>query len=311
MNKTLSLLTISIVAITLTACAGGGGGGGGSSSSNGNVTTTATGFSGQANWTSNGSGTVTNVGTYDQSTSGLTYTETVNSSNIVQSNSFTSALGTVISFDRAQGDTIGTIVTGPLANKSYAELKSNGNDLAIISPRSMNGWSYQSYGIWISNLNSSSGTVGGGSVGTPDGSLTTGVAIPTTGTANFSGTSAGVYVNSSGTPFLTGSSMSASVNFATRSLGFATTGTQILLSNGSWQSTSGLNTTGTLSYASATNLVTGTNLATAGGGGVAVMTGGTVTGKFYGPAANELGGTFSVRAGAGVESYAGAFGSKR
>ena len=41
------------------------------------------------------------------------------------------------------------------------------------------------------------------------------------------------------------------------------------------------------------------------------MTGGTVTGKFYGPAANELGGTFAVRAGAGVESYAGAFGSKR
>jgi hypothetical protein len=306
MNKKLRLLTVSIAALTLTACAGGGGVGS-SSSSNGNVTTTATGFSGQANWTSSGAGDVTNVGAYDQSTSGLTYTETVNSSNVIQSNSFTSALGTTVSFDRAQGDTIGTIVTGPLANKSYAELKSNGNDLAIISPASMNGWSYQSYGIWISNLNSSSGTVGGGSVG----SLTTGVSIPTTGTANFSGTSAGVYTNSSGIPFLTGSAMSASVNFATRSLGFATTGTQILLSSGSWQATSGLNTTGTLSYASGTNLVTGSNLATAGGGGVAVMTGGQVTGKFYGPAANELGGTFAVRAGAGVESYAGAFGSKR
>ena len=306
MNNTSKLLISSIAVLTLTACAGGGGGGG-SSSSNGNVTTTATGFSGQSTWTSNGSGTVTNIGTYNQSTSGLTYSETVNSSNIVQSNTFTSALGTVISFDRAQGDTIGTIVTGPLANKSYAEVKSNGNDIAIISPLSMNGWSYQSYGIWISNLNSSSGTVGGGSVG----SLTTGVAIPTSGTANFSGTSAGAYTNSSGTPYLTGSAMSASVDFAARSLSFATTGTQILLSNGSWQSTAGLNTTGTLSYASGTNLVTGTNLATAGGGGVAVMTGGTVTGKFYGPAANELGGTFAVRAGAGVESYAGAFGSKR
>jgi hypothetical protein len=305
MNNTSRLLISSIAVLTLTACAGGGGGG--SSSSNGNITTSATGFSGQATWTSNGSGTVTNIGTYNQSTSGLTYTETVNSSNIVQSNSFTSALGTVISFDRAQGDTIGNIATGPLANKAYAEVKSNGNDLAIISPGSMNGWSYQSYGIWISNLNSSSGTVGGGSAG----SLTTGGSIPTTGTANFSGTSAGAYTNSSGIPYLTGSAMSASVNFATRSLSFATTGTQILLSNGSWQSTAGLNTTGTLSYASGTNLVTGTNLATAGGGGVAVMTGGTVTGKFYGPAANELGGTFAVRAGGGVESYAGAFGSKR
>jgi hypothetical protein len=307
MNKKLSLLTVSIAALTLTACAGGGGGGG-SSSSNGNVTTTATGFSGQATWTSAGAGgALTNIGTYDQSTSGLTYTETVDSSNVVQSNSFTSALGTTVSFDRAQGDTIANIPTGPLANKAYAEIKSNGNDLAIISPASMNGWSYQSYGVWITNINGSSGTVGGGSVG----SLTTGVAIPTTGTANFSGTSAGVYSNSIGDAYLTGSSMSASVNFATRSLGFATTGTQILLSNGTWQSTSGLNTTGTLSYASGTNLVTGSNLATAGGGGVAVMTGGTVTGKFYGPAANELGGTFAVRAGAGVESYTGAFGSKR
>lgn len=310
MNNIFSVLISSITVLTLTACAGGGGGGGGgsSSSSNGNVTTTTTGFSGQSTWTSAGAGgVVTNIGIYNQSSSGLTYTETVNSSNIVQSNSFTSSLGTIISFDRAQGDTIGNIVTGPLANKAYAEIKSNGNDIAIISPGSMNGWSYQSYGIWISNLNSSSGTVGGGSAG----SLTTGVSIPTTGTANFSGTSAGAYTNSAGNAYLTGSAMSASVNFATRSLSFATTGTQILLSNGSWQSTAGLNTTGTLSYSSATNLVTGTNLATAGGGGVAVMTGGTVTGKFYGPTANELGGTFAVRAGAGVESYAGAFGSKR
>lgn len=308
MNNTLGVLISSITVLTLTACAGGGGGGGSSSSaSNGNVTTTATGFSGQSTWTSTSDGTVTNIGTYNQATSGLIYTETVNSSNIVQSNAFVSAAGTIISFDRAQGDTIGTVVTGPLANQSYAEVKSNGNDVAIISPGSMNGWSYQSYGIWISNLNSTSGTVGGGSVG----SLTTGVAIPTTGTANFSGTSAGAYVNSSGTPFLTGSSMSASVNFATRSLSFATTGTQILLNSGAWQSTAGLNTTGTLSYASGTNLITGSNLATAGGGGVTAMTGGQVTAKFYGPAANELGGTFSVRAGAGVESYAGAFGSKR
>lgn len=302
----MRLLTVLTLSGLLAACAGGGGGGG--SSSNGNVTTTATGFSGQATWTSAGAGgVVTNIGTYNQATSGLTYTETVNSSNIVQSNSFTSAAGTIISFDRAQGDTIGNIVTGPLANKSYAELKSNGNDLAIISPGSMNGWSYQSYGVWISNLNSSSGTVGGGSAGT----LTTGAAIPTSGSANFSGTSAGTYTSSSGNAYLTGSSMSASVNFATRSLSFATTGTQILLSNGSWQSTSGLNTTGTLSYGSGSNLVTGSNLATAGGGGVAAMTGGTVTAKFYGPSANELGGTFAVRAGAGVESYAGAFGSKR
>jgi hypothetical protein len=173
MNKTVSLLTISIVAITLTACAGGGGGG--SSSSNGNVTTTTTGFSGQSSWTSNGSGTVTSVGTWDQATSGLTYTETVNSSNIVQSNSFTSSAGTTVSFNVASGDTLASITTGPLANKAYYELKSDLSAIALIAPQAMNGWSYQGYGVWITGYNSSSGTVGAGSAG----SYTTGTSIPT------------------------------------------------------------------------------------------------------------------------------------
>lgn len=306
MNNTYSLLISSITVLTLTACAGGGGGGS-SSSSNGNVTVTTTGFSGQSNWTSTADGTVTSVSPWVQGTTGLTYTETVNASNIVQSNSITSSSGTVLSFNVANGDTIATIPAGPLAYKSYLETKADGNDLAIIAPSSMNGWSYQGYGIWITNLNSTSGTVGGGTTGTE---FTSGIAIPTSGTGTFTGTSSGVYTNSSGIPYLTGSNMTAGVDFANRTLNFATTGTYLVSPSG-WVAASGLNTTGSLSYASGTNLVTGSNLATAGGGGVSVMTGGTVTAKFYGPTANEIGGSFAVRAGAGVESYAGAFGGKR
>ena len=303
----MKYICLMLLTAVLTACAGGGGGG--SSSSNGNVTTTATGFSGQANWTSNGSGTVTSVGSYSQATTGLTYTETVNASNVVQSNSFTSAAGTTISFNRASGDTIANITAGPLANKSYLEQKADSSSIAIVTPASLNGWNYQSYGIWVTGYNGSAGTVGGGSAGTP----TTGVAIPTSGTATFTGNSSGMYVNSSGQSYLTGSSLTATANFATRSIGFATTGTQALALNGgtSFIAASGLNMTGTLSYASASNLITGT-VTTAGGGSIGsnVQTG-TLTGKFYGPTATEVGGTFAVRTGGAVESYAGAFGAKR
>jgi hypothetical protein len=37
---------------------------------------------------------------------------------------------------------------------------------------------------------------------------------------------------------------------------------------------------------------------------------GTAKGRFYGPSAQEIGGTFSVT-GAGVQSYGGAFGGAR
>ena len=311
-SNLLKYLAIVAFPLALVACAGGGGGGS-SSASSGNVTTTATGFSGQSTWTSTSGGQVTNVGTYNQATSGLTYTETVNSSNIVQSNSFTSAAGTTVSFNRANGDTITNWATGPLAGKAYYEANADLANVASITPASLNGWSYQSYGVWISGYSGTSGTVGGGSAG----SLTTGIAIPTSGTGTFTGNSAGVYVTWAGQPYITGSNLTATADFAARTLSFATTGTQALITGGggSWVAASGLNTTGTLSYASGTNLISGA-VTTAGPGpggfgGNAASLAGTATAKFYGPTANEIGGTFAVRAGAGVESYAGAFGGKR
>jgi hypothetical protein len=300
----MRILTVIALSGLLAACAGGGGGG--SSGSNGNVTTTASGFSGQSTWTSNGSGTVTSIGTWNQATSGLTYTETVNASNIVQSNSFTSSAGTTVSFNRANGDTIQNIGTGPLANKAYYEIKPDLSDVAFIASGSLNGWSYQAYGVWITGYNSSSGTVGAGSAGT----LTVGSAIPTSGTVTFTGNSAGTYTSSSGTPYLTAANMTATTNFATRNIQLATTGTSYLNSSGTYTSISGLNLTGNaVSYSAGVNSIS-LPVTTAGGGGVSVMTG-TATGKFYGPTATEIGGTFAVRTGGGVESFAGAFGGKR
>jgi hypothetical protein len=61
--------------------------------------------------------------------------------------------------------------------------------------------------------------------------------------------------------------------------------------------------TGTLTYSAGANQFTG-NVATTGG-----LTG-TATGRFYGPTAQEIGGTFGI-AGAGVTPYGGALGGKR
>jgi len=298
----MKLLCGLALALVLSAC--GGGGGGGSSSTPGNVTTSYLGFSGQSNWTSNGAGTVTSVGTYNQATSGATYTETVNSSNLVVASSYTSSAGTTVGFNIANGDTIATVQTGPLTGKAITSYDPSVNNVLITAIASANGWSYQSYGIWMTGFNSSSGTVGSASVGT----LTTGAVIPTSGSATFTGNTGGMYVKANGTPYFYGADMSANVNFATRSLAFSTTNSGISPQlAGTYTATNGLNMTGTLSYAAATNLYSGT-VTTAGGGGVGVLTG-TATGKFYGPSAQEIGGTLAVRN--GLEALTSGFGGKR
>jgi hypothetical protein len=66
---------------------------------------------------------------------------------------------------------------------------------------------------------------------------------------------------------------------------------------------SNLNMSGTLSYVSGSNQFSGAITTTNG------MTG-SAKGRFYGPSAQEIGGTFSVT-GSGVQSYGGAFGGSR
>ena len=97
--------------------------------------------------------------------------------------------------------------------------------------------------------------------------------------------------------------MSAVTDFAARSIAFSTTGTTQTPDLINSSTNSNLNMSGTLTYASGSNQFTG-SVATTGG-----MTG-SATGRFYGPSATEIGGTFAVT-GAGIASYGGAFGGKR
>ncbi len=120
--------------------------------------------------------------------------------------------------------------------------------------------------------------------------------IPTTGGATFTGKGEGQYYsNNSSKKYFT---VTATANFATRNINLATTHTD---TNYSY-----LNLTGTLNYAEDTNAITGA-VETVGTGTEASKLKGTAEARFYGPAAEELGGVFSVsNENAGYIGYFGA-----
>ena len=102
--------------------------------------------------------------------------------------------------------------------------------------------------------------------------------------------------------------MTATANFGTRSIAFATTNTRTSTDLITSTSNTNLNSSGTLIYNAWVNQFTGV-ISTVGGGASNVAMTGTATGKFYGPTAQEIGGTFAVTGGGA--SYFGAFGGKR
>lgn len=169
------------------------------------------------------------------------------------------------------------------------------------------GWEYQSFGIWNTGGGAGSGTYGAISAG----AMTSGAAIPTSGSATYSGFAGGRYIDTSGKYWFAGSDMSATADFAARSINFATTQTELAATLEATTSTArpDLNLTGTLTYAPATNSITGNIKTQTTTAGLAPMTG-SATARFYGPTAQEIGGTFSVR-GTGIQGYAGAFGGKQ
>jgi hypothetical protein len=162
------------------------------------------------------------------------------------------------------------------------------------------GWNYQSFGVWdTATSTSTSGTINVASFG----AMTPGNAIPTGGTGNYIGMSSGVYADSSGNPYFVSASFAANADFATRTVNFSTSNTQRGdLNTGIITADSSLNLSGTLSYQAATNNIQG-NIAATGMSG-------TASARFYGPGAEEIGGTFQVSE-AGRGNYMGAFGGKR
>jgi hypothetical protein len=303
-NRPSLLSTTPLLALLLVGC----GGGGGSSAT----------LSPFSSWSAIQRGTSVSIGGLSQSgtyvadlgadritsrtlaasSEGATYTATYDTSGNVTAVSLTPAGGSTTSWSRAAGDTFGVLI---INNSIDAVISADGSAYALAANPFDYGWDYQSFGAWTTGAGTGSGTFGAMSVG----SFTPGASIPTSGTATYTGFSGGRYINSSGQYYFTSSTMSAATNFSTRSVTFTTSSTQMtpdLLTNVT--NNNNLNLSGTLTYSAASNQITG-NVATAGG----LI--GTVNSRFFGPAAEEFGGTFAVDSGGGLEGYSGAFGGRR
>lgn len=294
--------------LLVSGCGGGGGGGGGS----GNIRTTDfTSWSAvQANSTVRARGiSQTMTGTYTGVGDGIqidslnapsamddadSYADlTFNASRNLRALSIRAAGNT-----QSWGTSLGSAV-GCSDGVCYAE---NANSsAAAVDPYAV-GLNYQTFGVWArSGAGGGPFTVGTMSIGSP----TPGGALPTIGTATYNGAAIGFYVPANGELHAVAAEMSAIANFSARSIAFSTSGTEILSSiSGAQTLDPGLNLSGTLTYAAGTNRFDGA-ITTAN-----AQLSGNASGRFYGPAAQEIGGVYQLQGG-GLESMMGSFGGKQ
>ena len=198
------------------------------------------------------------------------------------------------STNSSSGTSSGTNATS--AYQGFAN--SNAENFTLMSGKIL--FEYQTLGVWETGRNTTQVKTGAVSAGAP----TAGASIPTSGTATFTGDAVGIMTDASGGHYMTSAVANMTADFNARSLSMNTTSTtKVNVNTANVAADNSLNLSGTMNYAAGTNSFSG-NMSTQGGWG------GTATGRFYGPAAQEAGGTFNTK-GTGTQSYIGAFGVKR
>ena len=297
MKGSISAITL----VTLAACGVGGGGGGSSSSANTGFTSwsesvgstvTVDGVAQTASYTSNSSGDVTSHAISDEQTTAQAKI-TTNDAGTITSLTLSTPEQDSVKFNTSNAQSAG------IHGITAAESNDGRNMVVAANPLDL-GWDYQSFGVWLTGYGTGAGTVGVASIG----AATPAAAIPASGSATYTGYASGVYVDSIGQSFLALANMTANADFAARNVQFATSNTEVgNLNTSTTMSKPDLNLSGTLSYAQGQNKIAG-NIQSVGG------LSGKAAGQFYGPKAEEIGGTFLVR-GAGNAGYMGAFGGKR
>jgi len=237
---------------------------------------------------------VTNISTPSAVSKNSSITSTFDANKLLTKVVFTTPT-TTLSFDAAAGDYI-----VDLSPQTVVALNNAQTAAAIFANPFGLGWDYQTFGVWSEQTGTDSGTYAVMSVGAP----TAGSSIPTSNSATFFGAAGGQYVNAGGDSYLTVADLTVTANFLNRSLSFTTANTVVTQDLSTFAFNNGLNLNGTLTYAAGINSFTGTVTSANG------LTGSS-TGQFYGPAAQELGGVFYVKAASGLETYGGAYGAKR
>lgn len=213
------------------------------------------------------------------------------------------ASGKLISF--GDGTTsFGTSQSGNLAALGQPGIDrlhgASGSTAVVANPYAL-GWNYQSFGAWNQQNAGGIGTITASSFG----QATPASAVPTSGQATFTGKSAGLYVSPAGQGSVTAADVTVNANFSARSLGFSTSGTTIARDLKAPVAAPHLNLNGTFTYSAGSNAFSGT-VSNAGG-----SMSGSSKGQFYGPAAQELGGAYSLKSPTTVETFTGAYGAKR
>jgi hypothetical protein len=189
-------------------------------------------------------------------------------------------------------DSTGRVVAAGLSNSS-------GSDQAIYADPYALGFDYQSFGVWGTGLVSgSTGRYGAISAG----AQTSAASVPTSGSANFNGAAGGIYVDTAGTAYRYGAYATFAVNFGTRTVGMTTNSDRIVNINTNAVFNITTPITATMTYTAGSNRFSGNFQAGT------FMTG-SGSGQFYGPVANELGGTFFISGSSG--KIIGGFGGKR
>jgi hypothetical protein len=203
-----------------------------------------------------------------------------------------------VTFDKRLGDTLGLITNGPLSGLASIAIKANGTALGIAAEPAPIGWKYQSYGVWVTGITGTSGTLGAASIG----NRTAAAKLPGTGKAIFSGNAGGFYIDPQGVPYITAADMVAVADFGTRSITISTLNTSRSSNFQTFVASPQLDISGRATIFSQNSIDQFLGFIASRNG----MTG-DVSGSFYGPTASEIGGVYAVR-GTGVESMIGGFG---
>lgn len=258
--------------------------------------------------------TLTTTGSIGRGTTGNVTAATITSTNATASGgaSLTMTHGT-------DGVTIQNTQNDFMASNPAQDKEINGHTVAYkmdgVYDAHYTSYSYMTFGSWFDDQNTSGSNYNFASGDYVYGSATDPANIPTTGTATYAGSVKGGYFPSSGEPTDTYADMSATADFAARSLSFATSNSKTYSNYNTTydQATSkttvttnaaaktDLNMSGTLTYSANSNLFAGS---VSDGGGRS----GTATGRFYGPAAQEIGGVFGL---SGSGTHTGHFVGKK
>ncbi|MES1997917.1 MAG: transferrin-binding protein-like solute binding protein [Pseudomonadota bacterium] len=314
MNK--NRVVISSFLLALAGCAGGGGGGSSTPAalvvvpiSPASVTSPAVSISA----TYSAASGLTSVATTDQNASldttgtvGRGTTGNVSSATLTSTNA-TAAGGSSLTLSSNPANTANSFTVsnaGNTASISGATSTFANVAAAIAGTASFTNYSYLTFGGW-GDCGANCGLAGEtGVIGYyVSGSETPSGAIPTSGSATYTGLLQGIYYSGS-TLLGTIADVTLTADFTNRNLAFSTNNSITYVRGGTVGSTqasrSDLNMTGTLSYLSGSNTFTGAVTD-------ATHTG-TATGSFYGPVAQEVGGVFSVSGGG--SSHTGSFVAK-